>query len=180
MKRTGDRFADHFGNPPTDEALTRFRSLAKETLGADDAVFPTQASFTLSHRRMITGDISDNGSGDFLATLLTAGAPAETHPAADLMKQLLDTDTDPWTMIGWPLLGLGDEKEAPMGPGAQVRADGPLRCSPRTRRASSHPAPSENCAAAMTNSRNTRQRSEPSSRRCDVCSCSALSSSTST
>ena len=35
----GACFADHFGNPPTDEVLTRFRSLAKDTLGADDAVF---------------------------------------------------------------------------------------------------------------------------------------------
>jgi hypothetical protein len=123
LEAYGSQFADHFGNPPTDEALTRFRSLAKDTLGADDAVFPTQASFTLSHRRMITGDISDNGSGDFLATLLTAGAPTREEPAAELMRKLLETDTDPWTMIGWPLLDLGDERDAPMGPGAQVRAD---------------------------------------------------------
>lgn len=123
LEAYGPRFADHFGNPPSDEALTRFRSLAKDTLGADDAVFPTQASFTLSHRRMITTDISDNGSGDFLAGLLTAGSPAKLQPAADLVKHLLDTDTDPWTMIGWPLLGLGEQRDSPMGPGAQVRAD---------------------------------------------------------
>ena len=123
LEAYGPHFADHFGNPPTDEALTRFRSLAKDTLGADDAVFPTQASFTLSHRRMITGDISDNGSGDFLAGLLTAGSPSHSQPAADVMTHLLETDTDPWTMIGWPLLGLGDEKDAPMGAGAQIRAE---------------------------------------------------------
>ena len=68
-----------------------------------------QASFTLSHRRMITGDISDNGSGDFLAALLTAGAAGQAQPAADLIETLLEDDTDPWTMIGWPMLGLGDE-----------------------------------------------------------------------
>lgn len=119
----GSQFADRFGNPPTDDALTRFRSLAKDTLGADDAVFPTQASFTLTHQRMVTSDISDNGSGDFLAAFLIAGAPARAHPAADLLVHLLDTDTDPWTMIGWPLLGVGEEREAPMGPRAQVRAD---------------------------------------------------------
>lgn len=126
----GSRFADHFGNPPTDEALTRFRSLAKDTLGADDAVFPptasgkpTQASFTLSHRQMITTDISDNGSGDFLAGLLTAGSPAQAQSAAELVRFLLNTDTDPWTMIGWPLLGIGEEREAVMGAGAQIRAD---------------------------------------------------------
>jgi hypothetical protein len=123
LKAYGPSFADHFGNPPSDEALTRFRSLAKDTLGADDAVFPTQASFTLSHHRMITGDISDNGSGDFLAGLLSAGSPATPSPAADLLKHLLDTDTDPWTMIGWPLLGLGEEHEATMGAGAQIRAE---------------------------------------------------------
>lgn len=130
LEEYGDRFADHFGNPPTDEALTKFRSLAKDTLGADDAVFPptaqgkpTQASFTLSHRQMITTDISDNGSGDFLAGLLTAGAPTKAQPGADLVKYLLDTDTDPWTMIGWPLLGIGEERDAPMGAGAQIRAD---------------------------------------------------------
>jgi hypothetical protein len=123
LEAYGAQFADHFGNPPADEALTRFRSLAKDTLGADDAVFPTQASFTLSHRRMVTGDISDNGSGDFLAAFLTAGAPDKERPAAELLTHLLDTDTDPWTMIGWPLLGIGEEHDAPMGPGAQVRAD---------------------------------------------------------
>lgn len=123
LEAYGPQFEDRFGNPPTDEALTRFRSLAKETLGADDAVFPTQASFTLTHRRMVTSDISDNGSGDFLAAFLRAGAPARDHPAADLLEHLLDTDTDPWTMIGWPLLGIGDEHEAPMGPRAKVRSD---------------------------------------------------------
>ncbi len=123
LEAYGPQFADHFGNPPTDDALTRFRSLAKDTLGADDAVFPTQASFTLTHRRMVTSDISDNGSGDFLAAFLTAGAPERVHPAADLLVHLLETDTDPWTMIGWPLLGVGEERDAPMGPRAQVRTD---------------------------------------------------------
>src|SRR4029077_17924196 len=49
-----DRFRDAYGNEPSDEHLTAFRPLAKDTLGADGAVFETnQASFTLSHHRMI-------------------------------------------------------------------------------------------------------------------------------
>src|SRR5262249_18360956 len=39
------RFMDPYGNAPSDEHLTTFRSLAKETLGADGAAFETnQAS----------------------------------------------------------------------------------------------------------------------------------------
>lgn len=119
----GDRFADRFGNPPSDEAMTRFRSLAKDTLGADDAVFPTQASFTLSHARMITAELSDNGSGDFLAALLTAGAPKQPTKAATLLADLLNSDTDPWSTIGWPLLDLAEEREAISGATAQVRSE---------------------------------------------------------
>lgn len=119
----GDRFTDRFGNPPSDEALTRFRSLAKDTLGADDAVFPTQASFTLSHARMVTNDISDNGSGDFLASFLLAGAPARPDSVAVLLRELLSSDTDPWTRIGWPLLNASDERPSVLGATAQVRAD---------------------------------------------------------
>ncbi len=119
----GDRFTDRFGNRPTDEAMTRFRSLAKDTLGADDAVFPTLASFTFSHERMITNDFSDNGSGDFLAGLLTAGTPTKPDAAASLLRDLLTTDTDPWTTIGWPLLDIGESKEATLGAAALTRAD---------------------------------------------------------
>jgi hypothetical protein len=119
----GDRFTDRFDNPPTDEAMTRFRSLAKDTLGADDAVFPTLASFTLSHARMVTNDISDNGAGDFLASFMMAGTPARPDKAAALLRDLLSSDTDPWTTIGWPLLNLGEEHDATPGAAAQVRAD---------------------------------------------------------
>lgn len=119
----GERLSDRFGNPPSDDALTRFRSLAKDTLGADDAVFPTQASFTLSHARMVTNDISDNGAGDFLASFLMAGAPRRPDTAAALIRDLLHSDTDPWTTIGWPLLDIGAEQLATLGATAQLRAD---------------------------------------------------------
>jgi hypothetical protein len=119
----GMRFADRYGNPPSDESLTRFRSLAKDTLGADDAVFPTLASFTLSHTRMITADPSDNGAGDFLAALLNAGASKQPAVAASLLSELLQNDTDPWSTIGWPLLDLSDEREASLGSAAYIRAE---------------------------------------------------------
>lgn len=106
----GSLFEDRFGNPPSDEALTRFRALAKDTLGADDAVFPTQASFTLSHERMVTNDISDNGSGDLLAALLTRGEQNH-NGAASVFRALLSEDTDPWSMIGWPILHLLEPRD---------------------------------------------------------------------
>jgi hypothetical protein len=123
LEAFGERFTDRFDNPPSDEAMTRFRSLAKDTLGADDAVFPTLASFTLSHARMVTNDISDNGSGDFIASLLIAGAPQRPDTAAALFRELLDSDTDPWTTIAWPLLDIGDEQPAALGATAQLRAE---------------------------------------------------------
>lgn len=120
----GGRFADAYGNPPSDESMTAFRSLAKETLGADGAAFDTgQSSFTLSHRRMITTDISDNGSGDLLAALLAAGSAIREPLARDLLAGLLENDTDPWTMIGWPMLDVGDEREAILAGAALARAE---------------------------------------------------------
>ena len=105
------KFQDLYNNPPPDESLTAFRALAKDTLGADGAAFESgQSSFTLSHQRMITNDLSDNGSGDFLATLLTAGSGLPL--AADLMLELLQRDTDPWTMIAWPMLDVGAQSAA--------------------------------------------------------------------
>jgi hypothetical protein len=119
----GTRFADEYGNPPSEEVMTAFRSLAKETLGADGAAFDTgQSSFTLSHRRMITTDVSDNGSGDLLAGLLNAGAELREPKARNLLHTLLEDDTDPWTTIGWPMLDVGEEREAALAGAALVRA----------------------------------------------------------
>lgn len=118
------RFHDQYGNAPTDDQLTAFRSLAKETLGADGAVFETgQASFTLSHHRMITNDISDNGSGDLLAALLCAGEPTRPTPGAAIIRHLLREDADPWTMIGWPMLELCDESPATLAGAALTRSE---------------------------------------------------------
>ncbi len=124
LTKYGSRFTDGYGNAPSDEKMTAFRSLAKETLGADGAAFDTgQSSFTLSHRRMITTDISDNGSGDFLAAILLAGADQRQAQGGDLIRSLLDEETDPWTTLGWPMLDVGDEREATLAGAAQVRAD---------------------------------------------------------
>ncbi|MDE0653031.1 MAG: hypothetical protein OXI26_05225 [bacterium] len=117
-----DKFQDLHRNPPPDERLTSFRALAKDTLGADGAVFESgQSSFTLSHQRMITNDVSDNGSGDFLAGLLTAGSGPVV--ATDLLRDLLDRDTDPWTMIAWPMLGVGATSDAELSGVARTRAE---------------------------------------------------------
>lgn len=124
LEKYGAQFTDAYGNPPSDDDLTAFRALAKETLGADGAAFDTgQSSFTLSHRLMITADVSDNGSGDLLAALLTAGEPKRPAPAAELIRDLLDRDTDPWTMIGWPILGIGAQSDASLSGVALVRSE---------------------------------------------------------
>lgn len=118
-----DLFSDQYGNAPTDEELTRFRALAKETLGADAAVFNDQASFTFSHKSMITTDVSDAGAGDFLAGLLVAGASTTPTLAADLIRRLLESDADPWTTIAWPVIEHAELREAPLSGASQIRAD---------------------------------------------------------
>ena len=116
------KFQDMYRNPPPDERLTSFRALAKDTLGADGAAFESgQSSFTLSHHAMITNDVSDNGSGDFLANLLTAGSGPAV--AAGLLRDLLDRDTDPWTMIAWPMLDVGARSEATQSGAALTRSE---------------------------------------------------------
>lgn len=116
-----EKFKARDGNRPSDERLTAFRALAKDTLGADGAAFESgQSSFTLSHERMVTNDVSDNGSGDFLAGLLTAGEGSAA--AANLLGDVLGRDTDPWTMIAWPMLDVGETSEAVLSGVAQTRA----------------------------------------------------------
>ena len=122
IKAFPDKFQDLHRNPPSDEKLTSFRALAKDTLGADGAAFESgQSSFTLSHKRMVTNDVSDNGSGDFLANLLTAGSGPTI--AMDLLSDLLDRDTDPWTLIAWPMLNVGVRTDAELSGAALIRSE---------------------------------------------------------
>ena len=103
-------FADPKGQEPDALRVTRLRSLAFDVLAADGAVFPTQQSFTLSNERFITGDLSDVRMGLFLARLLTAEPIARTE-AAVYIRELLQSESDPWTTLALPVLKFGDARE---------------------------------------------------------------------
>jgi hypothetical protein len=95
------------GHEPDSLRLTRLRSLAFDVLAADGAVFPTQQSFTLSNERFVTRDPSDVGMGLFLARLLTAD-PTDKTEAATYLRELLQSESDPWTTLALPVLAFGD------------------------------------------------------------------------
>jgi hypothetical protein len=103
-------FAGPKGQEPDALRVTRLRSLAFDVLAADGAVFPTQQSFTLSNERFITGDLSDVRMGLFLSRLLTAEPIAQTE-AATYLRELLQSESDPWTTLALPVLEFGDARE---------------------------------------------------------------------
>jgi hypothetical protein len=104
-------FAGSRGQEPDALRVTRLRSLAFNVLAADGAVFdPTHSSFTLSNERFVTGDPSDYRMGLFLCRLLTAEPVARTD-AADYMRELLQSESDPWTTLALPVLAFGDARE---------------------------------------------------------------------
>jgi hypothetical protein len=103
-------FASPKGHEPDALKVTRLRSLAFDVLAADGAVFPTQQSFTLSNERFITGDLSDVRMGLFLSRLLTAEPTARTE-AASYLRELLQSESDPWTTLALPMLAFGDARE---------------------------------------------------------------------
>lgn len=108
----GDAFEPLKGSKPDNQRLNRLRTLAKDVLSADGAVFadPDKSSFSLSNERFITRDPSDVRAGLFLARLLRAH-PTDRADAADLFVQLLTTETDAWTTLALPLLELGQVRE---------------------------------------------------------------------
>ncbi len=110
-------FATSRGHEPDALKVTRLRSLAFDVLAADGAVFPTQQSFTLSNERFITGDLSDVRMGLFLSRLLTA-EPAGRVEAATYLRELLQSESDPWTTLALPVLEFGDARED--APSAEV------------------------------------------------------------
>lgn len=103
-------FASSNGHGPDALKVTRLRSLAFDVLAADGAVFPTQQSFTLSNERFITTDLSDVRMGLFLSRLLTA-EPEGRIEAADYLRELLQSESDPWTTLALPVLEFGDARE---------------------------------------------------------------------
>lgn len=105
------------GQDPDSLKVTRLRSLAFGVLAADDAVFPTQQSFTLSNERFVTGDPSDVRMGVFLARLMMA-EPTQRTEAAAYIRELLQSETDPWTTLALPMLALGEARE--VAPSADV------------------------------------------------------------
>lgn len=103
-------FASPKGQEPDSLRVTRLRSLAFDVLAADGAVFPTQQSFTLSNERFITTDLSDVRMGLFLSRLLTS-EPKGRIEAADYLRELLQSESDPWTTLALPVLEFGDARE---------------------------------------------------------------------
>ena len=103
-------FSSAKGHEPDALRVTRLRSLAFDVLAADGAVFPTQQSFTLSNERFVTTDLSDVRMGIFLSRLLTA-EPCGRTEAADYLRELLQSESDPWTTLALPVLQFGDARE---------------------------------------------------------------------
>jgi hypothetical protein len=110
LERYGEVFQATSGTVIDHSALTDLRILARGALGADDAVFdiPDKSSYTLSNERFLSRDPSDQRAGLFLARLLDAGEPGS---AAGRLRALLMSASDPWTVLGEPMLALGSARE---------------------------------------------------------------------
>jgi len=119
LAQFGEAFEGPRGHDPDALHLTRLRALAFDVLAADGAVFPTQQSFTLSNERFVTGDPSDVGMGTFLTQLLLA-EPTKRTEAAIYIRELLQSEDDPWTTLALPMLELG-------GVNVAARSDGDER-----------------------------------------------------
>lgn len=112
LRDYGEAFEPRRGTQPNEQQLNRLRALAKDAIGADDAVFAQEdkSSYTLANERFVTRDPSDVRTGLFLARLLRA-APDDRTDAADLFINLLSSETDAWTTLALPLLALGEVRE---------------------------------------------------------------------
>jgi hypothetical protein len=112
LRDFGEAFEPRRGTTPNEQQLNRLRALAKDAIGADDAVFPQedQSSYTLANERFVTKDPSDVRVGLFLARLLRAEPESRTD-AADLFVELLASESDAWTTLALPLLTLGQVRE---------------------------------------------------------------------
>lgn len=110
LDKFGEAFGLGEGREPDLESLNALRSLARDVLGADGAVFddPDKSSYTMANERFITKDPSDHRTGLFLSRLLTAG---EDGDAAARLREMLSSETDPWTTLALPLLGLAAPRD---------------------------------------------------------------------
>jgi hypothetical protein len=103
LERYPTAFRD--GTETEHERVNTLRALARDVLGADDAVFQQadKSSYTLANGRFVSPDPSDNRSGLFVAELLGAGGGGD---AQELLEEFLADDTDPYSTIAAPLLNL--------------------------------------------------------------------------
>lgn len=102
------------GDPRGFERLRRF---ARGVLNADNGVFPTASSYTLTCGQMVTNDWNDHGLGDAVAELIRG-----TDLAAVLCERLAATSPqDPVSALAWPVL---DPSERPRVEKARQRARG--------------------------------------------------------
>jgi len=120
-----ERYARAFRDGPDTEPdrVNTLRALARDVLGADDAVFQQsdKSSYTLANARFVSPDPSDNRSGLFIAELLRAGGDGD---AATFLLACLADDTDPYSTLAAPLLSLGTRRELAtrIGPEAEALA----------------------------------------------------------
>jgi len=112
LEKYADAFEPLRGPAPDPQRLSRLRALSLDVLGADGAVFDQEdkSSYTLANERFITKDPSDRRAGLFLARLLQA-EHGGADGAADLLLDLLTSETDAWTTLALPLLQFGSVRE---------------------------------------------------------------------
>ena len=112
LEKYGDAFEPLHGSVPDSNRLSRLRALSLDVLGADGAVFDQEekCSYTLTNERFVTKDPSDMRTGHFLAQLLRA-EHGDSNEAADLMVDLLASESDPWTTLALPLLKFGGARD---------------------------------------------------------------------
>jgi hypothetical protein len=118
-----DRYAKAFrdGTDTEPDRVNTLRALARDVLGADDAVFqqPDKSSYTLASGRFVSQDPSDNRAGLFVAGLLCAGGGGDAKTF--LLKCLAD-DTDPYSTLAAPLLDLAESRDVAPRTGLEVDA----------------------------------------------------------
>lgn len=127
LERYGRAFRD--GSDTEPDRVNTLRALARDVLGADDAVFQQsdKSSYTLATAQFVSPDPSDNRTGRFVAELLRAGGDGD---AARFLLESLDDATDPYSTLAAPLLALGTSREAPAKDGPETEAlAGLLACS---------------------------------------------------